>query len=542
MTILRSTCSILTAVLAATYVSAQAPRPAATAAPAAASAAAVSASPEKVRTEYNAIVSHLDPGGELMVVANTDGVIEDLVETVRGIAQALPATGESAGNAIVAALNRLPAFIRASGLYAVDGVGLSVVPRTDGLNDLKMFVYRDPAAAQLPFWLGTIGGAPKRLATLDYLPADTVLLRSGTGDPRQFWKFIGDAVRQVGGPDAAKSFDQVVAEGGKNVGTNLNTLIASLDTEQFFSLQLSTTQTMQVPLPGAEAGQEALTIPVPSLLAGCAVRDATLSATLLQALQRAQLPVLRSTNGATTLYTVNVPVPLPFPLTPTFAVHKNMFLLGSTLEIVKNAISAADGPGAHLPAGFAKAFEGAPKLNNGLGYIDRRFSETVYQVQTQLMKQNPGSEVFQQLIQRQQHGQAALVFLNEKDGISIRGTTSQSGKQMILGMTVAPIAMVSAIAIPSFLAARAGAMNGRGSARVSAQNSACINNLRLIDHAKQQWATALNKADTDKPTEKDLAQYFKGGRMPVCPQGGTYSINAVGEVPTCTHEGHELPE
>ena len=51
-----------------------------------------------------------------------------------------------------------------------------------------------------------------------------------------------------------------------------------------------------------------------------------------------------------------------------------------------------------------------------------------------------------------------------------------------------------------------------------------------------------NKADTDVPKAADLVKYLKGGHMPTCPQGGTYSINAVGESPTCTYPGHELAE
>ena len=112
----------------------------------------------------------------------------------------------------------------------------------------------------------------------------------------------------------------------------------------------------------------------------------------------------------------------------------------------------------------------------------------------------------------------------------MRGTTTMSGRQIMLSMAVAPVAMASAIAIPSF-------MKSRGAAR----NSACLNHLRLIDHAKQQWAIENNKADTDVPAEKDLAKYFKGGHLPVCPNGGKYSINAVSEAPTCSHPGHGLP-
>lgn len=70
----------------------------------------------------------------------------------------------------------------------------------------------------------------------------------------------------------------------------------------------------------------------------------------------------------------------------------------------------------------------------------------------------------------------------------------------------------------------------------------CINNLRQIDAAKQQWALEKNKTPAAIPTTQDLALYFKDGSLPVCPSGGAYTINAVGDLPTCSVPGHVLPQ
>lgn len=70
--------------------------------------------------------------------------------------------------------------------------------------------------------------------------------------------------------------------------------------------------------------------------------------------------------------------------------------------------------------------------------------------------------------------------------------------------------------------------------------TACISNLREIDAAKQKWALENNKTDEDVPTMQDLLPYLPGRLFPVCPSGGTYSINAVGLPPTCTIPGHAI--
>lgn len=69
----------------------------------------------------------------------------------------------------------------------------------------------------------------------------------------------------------------------------------------------------------------------------------------------------------------------------------------------------------------------------------------------------------------------------------------------------------------------------------------CINNLRLIDGAKQTWALENNKTANAVPTPQDLIPYLPNQFFPQCPVGGSYSINAVNARPTCSIAGHALP-
>jgi hypothetical protein len=86
------------------------------------------------------------------------------------------------------------------------------------------------------------------------------------------------------------------------------------------------------------------------------------------------------------------------------------------------------------------------------------------------------------------------------------------------------------IAIPNFVKARNTAMR-----------NGCINNLRQIDNAKERWALK-NKKDADAvPTEAELDAFLKNKKISEmkCAKGGTYSINSVGQVPTCSIPTHE---
>ena len=72
------------------------------------------------------------------------------------------------------------------------------------------------------------------------------------------------------------------------------------------------------------------------------------------------------------------------------------------------------------------------------------------------------------------------------------------------------------------------------------QRNACLNNLRQLDAAKQQWALEFSKTADAVPTAQDLAPYLKDKTLPVCPAGGAYTLNAVGVAPTCSIPGHAL--
>ncbi len=93
-------------------------------------------------------------------------------------------------------------------------------------------------------------------------------------------------------------------------------------------------------------------------------------------------------------------------------------------------------------------------------------------------------------------------------------------------IVVAIIALLAAIAVPSFM-----------KARENSQRASCINNLRLIDGAKDQYA--LDHNNTCPTALTDLVpDYIK--TTPVCKANGNYTISGLGTNPTCSVSGHAL--
>jgi prepilin-type N-terminal cleavage/methylation domain-containing protein len=102
-------------------------------------------------------------------------------------------------------------------------------------------------------------------------------------------------------------------------------------------------------------------------------------------------------------------------------------------------------------------------------------------------------------------------------------------------IVVGIIGLLVAIALPNFIKSRA-----------TSQQNACINNLRQINSAVQQWAMENGQAAGSAPPDEqlDLTPYIQlnsNSSIPDCPAGGTYTINTIGTVPQVACSLSTLP-
>jgi prepilin-type N-terminal cleavage/methylation domain-containing protein len=102
-------------------------------------------------------------------------------------------------------------------------------------------------------------------------------------------------------------------------------------------------------------------------------------------------------------------------------------------------------------------------------------------------------------------------------------------------IVVAIIGLLAGIALPNFIKARA-----------ASQANGCINNLRKIDDAANQFAIEYHKSTGDTLNyPNDLTPYIKlnqAGSIPPCPVGGDYyQDGTIGAKPTCSLGSNVTP-
>ena len=103
-------------------------------------------------------------------------------------------------------------------------------------------------------------------------------------------------------------------------------------------------------------------------------------------------------------------------------------------------------------------------------------------------------------------------------------TGRKSGLTLIeIMIVVAVIGLLAGISTPRIV-----------KARDTSQYNAILNNLRILEEAKDTWALEARKGNGALALDTDIVDFFKGYQMPTPLVGETYNINLVGTPATAT--------
>ncbi len=485
------------------------------------------------KTSFNEVTAQLDPSGNFYLYLGTAQWLEQLstkVETWQTNFTGAPdLTPENATN-INKAFAIVNQLIKDSGIEDMTGLGMSSVEIEKGMFRNKLLLHHYPGNGTGFLWK-LCGKEPHPLAGLDLLPADTALAFFLDMDLPLLWTVTQGEVAKSGFPQAQEFFKQLPAQFEAKTQLKWDAVLKSLGGEIGLVLTLSESNTIPIPLPGA-----AMVIPEPGLLLVLKVNDDTIFNRIDQQLKAN--PQLVSVEQAG-LKMRTMPIPLPFigTLRPTAASSGGYLLIASSDALVKEAlaIKAGKSPGLKGTEEFKRLALNLPDQGNQFTFMSERFGRVLFQVQQQMMNAQltkggaAASPPWLQAFYQSRPAFAYSVGVNTPQGCLMVGNGSQSFANCALLPAVAVPGILAAIAIPNFVKARA-----------TAQQNACINNLRQMDAAKNQWSLEKRKNNGDVPTAADITPYLFKNQLPVCPAGGSYTIGPVGETPRCSIPEHSL--
>jgi len=229
-----------------------------------------------------------------------------------------------------------------------------------------------------------------------------------------------------------------------------------------------------------------------------------------------------------------VPESGEIPFAPTLARFGDYLVIASTKEMAERLLAVNNGEEPTLftvSSEFQRLHSGLPAEGTSFSYISaglmEEYKKFMLQVFIQDIEEEKSQWVMQEvmeLFQVWQMSAAVSVTTVNPHGWVVDSRSSDSLRQIVITPVVAFTAMLAGVVLPV-----------SHEARSNAQRNACINNMRMLDGVKQQWAIENGVGPDAQPSFDDIREYIEGDVS--CPQGGTYQLNSVDEKPTCSVHG-----
>ncbi|MBM3838660.1 MAG: hypothetical protein FJ398_11995 [Verrucomicrobia bacterium] len=490
-------------------------------------------SPAPVSAEKNSfkeVTSRLDPGGDFYFYWSGERTLNALstkVTDLRNLVAAIPEIPEDVRPNVDKAFEIGARLIKKSGLEEISGLGLSSIARETGRYHSK-FLLHHYCGQNTGFIWSLFGQAPHALTGLDLLPGTTALAAFSDFDFTQLWSIVTNEIAQAGFAEAQAWVQNMPAQFLEATKIDFNQLLGSLGGE--YGLVVTLDESRQIPIP---MGPQPLQVPEPGLMLVVKVKNDTLFDRVEQLLaENPQVAgqLVKTDKDGLRMRTMPVPLPLPIALRPSIARVDDYLIVATTDALIEEAVAVKRGQknGWKHSDEFKKFSEGLPAQGNLFVFLSPRFGQTVAQIQQQALRLNPKlgqaqAEGLQKLLGTGNAAYTFTVAANTDEGWLGVGNGNQTYSQVLIGPALAaPAGLLAAIAIPNFV-----------KARQTAQRNAIMNNLRMIQGAKEQWALENKKTDGAPVTEADISPFLQGGKIRNI-RGEKYDLNSVGRSPAAT--------
>jgi hypothetical protein len=475
------------------------------------------------KTSFDEVTSKLNPGGNLYLYLSTEQALSGLSEkmgSLSNFAGSMPNMPADNQQNIGKVITFVENFIKDSGVEQISGLGMSSIAREPGLYFTKSVLHHYRGQDSGLIW-SAFGRSGHPLPELDLLPDTTAMAFFSDLDVPLVWTNVQQEINQLDMPQVSASLAQWPAQFHKMTGLDFDAVLASLGGNYGIIFTLDKEKKISVPV-----GGQVLEIPSPAVVIVARVKSDIIFDRVDQTMKNNPL-VVRVEKPDLRMRTMNIPLPLPLDLHPSIARSGDYLLLGTSDAVVQEIVAVKSGQKKGFKASdeFKRLSQGMPESANNFSILTPAFGQLMTQIQGQILSQNksmsPGQgAALRKMFAGNTNATAYSVGVNGPEGWEGFANGNQNIQALIVPAIVGSAGMLAAIAIPNFVKARG-----------TAQYNTIINNLRLLDAAKQQWTLEKQREIGNPVSMDDLKPYLPpNGLKSVA--GEEYIPHAIGTPPT----------
>ncbi|HZM04492.1 MAG TPA: hypothetical protein VFC44_15925, partial [Candidatus Saccharimonadales bacterium] len=437
------------------------------------------------KTSFDQVAAKLNPGGNFYLYLSTEQALAGLSGKVGSFSNflgSLPNVPPDGQQNIGKILTFANTWIKDSGVEEISGVGMSSIAREKGLYYTKTVLHHYSGQDSGLLW-SVFGQKPHPLQDLDLLPETTALAFFSDLNLPLAWTNVQQQINQLDMVQFSTALQQWPAQFRKLTGLDFNDVLASLGGDYGLILTLDEQKQISIPV-----GGQTMEIASPALVLVFKVNSDVIFNRVDEAMKGNPL-VVRVDKPGLKMRTVTIPLPLPLDLHPCIARSGDYLLLSSSDSVVQDilAVKAGQKNGFKSTEAFKRLAQGIPDAGNNFSIMAPSFSTVLRQIQGQMLANKSGVTAsqgasMQQLFSAGTNAASYAVGVNGTEGWEGFANGTQSMQSILVPAVAGAAGMMAAIAIPNFT-----------KARDTAQYNRIINNLRMVDAAKQQWTLEKQK-------------------------------------------------
>ncbi len=425
-----------------------------------------------VKTNFNAVTSKLDPGGQFYMFADTTSLMEKVEKGIVELKQTITTAVREPDSKkqVNAVAELLLSCYKSSGVGQIGGLGASCVKTGPELYHNKVVLHKNVGVeAVLPFWQ-FMGTASHDLKLLKMLPKNTVAANFSDMDAELIGKWISGEIEKSNIPDAVKALKNVQTQFKMFTGMELSKFAAGYNGQAGMFITINDQKTSMIPVVSKMVKVPEFAIAIVIAVKDNSIRD------LIKAKVSQMMPLKPSNENGIEMLSMDR-LPMPFKLQPVVASGKGLLVIASAPDIVKDFFSDKAEKLVVDPE-FKALSENMPLKGNGFCYAGKKFSETISSIQSEIMKASAGKQIPN--IANKLYGNIVSfgVHMVDKDGYVFVSNSNMNLANAVIGnVTLAPMALMAGTMLPAL-----------NSSRKKARRISSTRNLKQIGIALKQYA------------------------------------------------------